>query len=187
MKSILKQNLMGEAQSSGWMADFGEYLPFDGHLFSGEDCASYHNKFPQAWAKINQDAVAEAGKTDEIVYFMRSAWLRSPEYTSLFWLGDQLVTWDGYDGLRTVITGALTGGLFGHSLTHSDIGGYTMEELGTILNYTRSSELLKRWSELAAFGSALYRTHVGSSLSPSNAKVWDSPDSIKHFARFGTI
>lgn len=187
MKSILRENLMGEARASGWMADFGEYLPFDGHLYSGEDCASYHNKFPEAWAKINQEAVAEAGKSDEVVYFMRSAWLRSPEYTSLFWLGDQLVTWDGYDGIRTVITGALTGGLFGHTLTHSDIGGYTMEELGTIMNYTRTPELLMRWSELAAFGSALYRTHVGSSLSPSNAQVWDNAANIKHFGRFGVI
>jgi hypothetical protein len=30
----------------------------------------------------------------DLVYFMRSAWLQSPPLTSVFWLGDQLVSWD---------------------------------------------------------------------------------------------
>lgn len=90
------------------------------------------------------------------MFFMRSAWIKSPQYTPVFWLGDQLVSWDSNDGLRSVITGALSSGLVGHAITHSDIGGYTVETgLGNAssgLFYVRTPELLKRWTELSAFG-----------------------------------
>lgn len=80
----------------------------------------------------------------EAVFFMRSSHTKSPSYSTLFWLGDQLVTFDEFDGLRTTINGHLSAGLSGLSMVHSDIGGYTMvNEFG--LNYTRSKELLLRW------------------------------------------
>ena len=60
MKEIIKHHMIGDTGVSGWMADFGESLPFEGKLFSGEDAASYHNKYPEAWAKLNEEAVAEA-------------------------------------------------------------------------------------------------------------------------------
>ena len=148
MKNIIKYEMIQNTSSSGWMADFGEYLPFDAVLHSGVSAAEYHNIYPQEWAKINEEAIQEAkamgikqkytpsnyntnNKTknddeDDVLYFMRSGWLKSPQHTKLFWLGDQLVSWDHYDGIKTVVTGAISGGLGGHSLTHSDIGGYTM-------------------------------------------------------------
>jgi hypothetical protein len=36
------------------------------------------------------------------VYFLRSGFTKSPGSATLFWLGDQLVTWDAYDGLASV-------------------------------------------------------------------------------------
>jgi len=105
-------------------------------------------------------------------------------------LGDQLVSWDGYDGLQSAITGAVSSGLTGSALTHSDIGGYnSVFNLGTTpgMYFTRSAELLKRWSEFAAFGSALFRTHVGSSTSSLNAQIYDNDDSIDHFGKFASI
>ncbi len=56
---------------------------------------------------------------------MRSGSTHSPSVSSLFWLGDQLVTWDHYDGLGSAIIGAINSGLSGYTMTHSDIGGYT--------------------------------------------------------------
>jgi alpha-glucosidase len=74
-----------------------------------------------------------------------------------------------------VITGALSSGLTGHTITHSDIGGYTAEIdfENSQLNYIRSPELLKRWSELEAFGFGLFRTHIGSSTNSVVAQVID--------------
>lgn len=56
---------------------------------------------------------------------MRSGSTFSQSVTPLFWLGDQLVTWDEYDGLASAVIGLLSSGLSGFTLTHSDIGGYT--------------------------------------------------------------
>lgn len=125
---------------------------------------------------------------DEVVYFMRSAWIQSSKYVSTFWLGDQLVSWDSNDGLRSVVLGALSGGLCGQAFTHSDIGGYTVEaNLGPNLNYIRSQELLERWSEFAAFGSIMYRTHIGSSTTDEDAQIYDSDESLAHFGEFADI
>ena len=41
-------------------------------------------------------------QSDGVVYFHRSGGQLSPTYSTLFWLGDQLVTWDAFDGIKTV-------------------------------------------------------------------------------------
>jgi alpha-glucosidase len=155
MKSIIIRQMILEAQSSGWMCDFGEYLPFDAMLFSGISAASYHNQYPQAWAALNAEAIVEAGKDySDVLFFTRSAWTKSSLSVPVFWLGDQLVSWDGYDGLTSALTGALSSGLTGHAITHSDIGGYNeVTNNGPTMYYARTPELLQRWSEFAAFGS----------------------------------
>ena len=99
-KNIIKKNLIEEARAIGWMADFGEYTPTD-VKFAGYDgpTATYHNRYPYEWSKLNMEAIREAGKEDEIVYFSRSGDTRSPSVNRLFWMGDQLVTYDHFDGL----------------------------------------------------------------------------------------
>jgi alpha-glucosidase (family GH31 glycosyl hydrolase) len=152
MVDIMKKDMIQDSGSSGWMADFGEYLPFDAVLYSGQLASEYHNRYPEEWAKINAIAIEESSKEQtsflkinrkltngvnlnkdigedyvkdrEVVHFVRSAGLRSPTYTNLFWLGDQLVSWDEHDGLKSAIVGALSGGIGGHSITHSDIGEF---------------------------------------------------------------
>lgn len=32
-----------------------------------------------------REAIVEAGREDDVLFFMRSAWLRSPKYNTLFW------------------------------------------------------------------------------------------------------
>lgn len=193
IKQIIKEELLALPMSSGWMCDFGEYLPFDAVLFSGEDAASFHNKYPAAWAEITMSALQEAvvegriAASHEIVFFMRAGWTQSPANTSLFWLGDQLMSWDGDDGMQTVITGSLSSGLVGNSLQHSDIGGYNaVTNLGPDMYYTRSYEMLKRWSELSAFGAAAFRTHPGNQYL-TTAQVYDNDDIMNHFATFSGI
>jgi alpha-glucosidase len=89
------------------MADFGEALPFDAVLANGNDPAAWHNRYPQEWAAVNREAMMEAGREGDVIAFHRSGFTRSPGQGTLFWLGDQLQTWDGYDGIRTAIVGCL--------------------------------------------------------------------------------
>jgi alpha-glucosidase (family GH31 glycosyl hydrolase) len=51
----------------------------------------------------------------------------------------------------------------------------------------RTRELLLRWVELAAFGSALFRSHIGLITSPNHAQVYDDENTITHFAKFAGV
>src|SRR5262249_27273764 len=76
---------------SGWMADFGEYLPVDVRLASGADARFAHNHWPTLWAEINAKAVASRGRTGEAVFFMRAGFTGIQKSCPLLWAGDQSV------------------------------------------------------------------------------------------------
>jgi sulfoquinovosidase len=86
--------------------------------------------------------VEKSNKSEEIFFFSRSAWNQSPKYTKSFWLGDQLESWDSFDGINSVIFGHFSSGILGHSLVHSDIGGYTVVNIPPLFRYVRTKELL---------------------------------------------
>lgn len=158
MKALIKEEMLASGVS-GWMGDFGEALPFDARLARG-DAAALHNRWPELWQELQAEAVAEAGLSDEVVFFSRSGFTRSPGTTRLFWLGDQLCSWDRHDGLKSALTGLISGGISGFSLNHGDAGGYTNIRVGPAVFFRRTKELLLRWMELMAF-SAVLRTHEG--------------------------
>jgi alpha-glucosidase len=183
MKGIIKEQVIG-AGAKGWMADFGEELPYDAVLYSGESASSYHNHYPEAWARLNRETIQEAGMGDEAVFFTRAAYTRSPGYSTLFWEGDQLVSWDGFDGIKTAVTGLLSSGMSGFSFNHSDIGGYTTIT-NPVMNYHRSKELLMRWMELNAF-TTIYRTHEGN-LPDANVQFYSDNETLSQFSRFARV
>ncbi len=122
------------------------------------------------------------------MYFTRSAWTFSPSAVPVFWLGDQLQSWDRFDGLASALVAALSAGLTGQTITHSDIGGYNAAiAVNGSIDYIRDAELLMRWSEFSAFGFGLFRTHIGSSTSPLVTQVYQSEDLLTHFAEFASI
>ena len=158
IKDVIKDELSATAPRGGW--------PTSARAFPTTPCCSrartrgrYHNRYAEEWAEVNREAIREAGRDDDIVFFNRSGYTKSPGYSTLFWLGDQLVSWDEHDGIKSAVTGLLSSGLSGYSLEHSDIGGYTAID-NPLLRYHRSKELLMRWTELGAF-TAVFRTHEG--------------------------
>mmetsp|Transcript_17146 Transcript_17146/g.23120 ORF Transcript_17146/g.23120 Transcript_17146/m.23120 type:complete len:236 (+) Transcript_17146:900-1607(+) len=88
MKKIIKDNLVIEGRSGGWMHDFGEYLPFDAKMFDGSDPITYHNIYPEHWAAVVKEALDELEHGEDIVYFMRAGTGFSPKNTRLYWMGD---------------------------------------------------------------------------------------------------
>ena len=93
---------------------------------------------------------------------MRAGSTQSPTYTDLFWMGDQLPTYDRFDGLNSAMMGLLNGGLSGMSFGHSDIGGYTSVNAtfdGIEFKILRNKELLQRWIEMSTFSDIVMRTH----------------------------
>ena len=165
---------------SGWMADFGEYLPADVKLASGMDGMLAHNAWPTMWAKVNADAVSRRGKTGEALFFMRAGFSGVQAYCPLLWAGDQSVDFSRHDGLQSVICAALSSGMLGNAYHHSDVGGYT-----SLFGTVRSAELLQRWAEMAAF-TAVMRTHEGNRPA-ANLQIDQDPVVLAHFARMTRV
>jgi sulfoquinovosidase len=178
-KNNIKRDLL-EFGLDGWMADFGEYLPTDLKLSNGVSPMLEHNLWPVRWAKCNYEALKETGKLGEVVYFMRAGGAGIQKYCPLLWAGDQSVNFTLHDGLATVMVGALSAGMMGCGLHHSDIGGYT-----SIYDILRTKELFLRWTEMAVF-TPVMRTHEGNRPA-TNFQFYDDAQTMEIFARLTRI
>ena len=67
-----------QERASGWMADFGEGIPYDAVLHSEEGAAAFHNRYAEEWAEVNRKAIREAGRGDEIAFLADPASTRAP-------------------------------------------------------------------------------------------------------------
>lgn len=178
-KGVIKKNMIALGMG-GWMADFGEYLPPDAVLFSGEDAELIHNTWPAIWAKMNQEAIRECGVQNEVFFFTRAGFTGTIKHSSMMWNGDQHVDWSVDDGLPSVIPATLSLAMSGYGITHSDAGGYT-----TIMHMTREKELLMRWEEMNVF-SPLLRTHEGNQ--PSRNVQFDTDEELlRHLGKQARI
>ncbi len=177
---IIKKRVL-DIGIDGWMADFGEYLPTDDLvLANGVSPMIEHNRWPVRWAQCNYDALKETGKLGEAVYFMRAGGSGSQKYCTLLWAGDQSVDFSRHDGLCTVICAALSAGMSGCGLTHSDIGGYT-----SLFDNCRTKEVFLRWAEMGAFMPVM-RTHEGN-RPDTNFQYYDDDDCMERLARLVDI
>ncbi len=182
VKELIKAQIANGVD--GWMADFSEALPGDAVLWSGADPLVYHNQFALEWAKVNREAAEESGRGEELVFFTRGGPAQSPGATRLFWLGDQLTTWDEFDGIKTVVPGLLSSGLSGFSLQHPDTGGWLSVDVGRV-SFNRTPEMFQRWVELSAF-TAMLRTHV-TNRPDINTQYNSDPETLAHFSRFARV
>ena len=58
------------------------------------------------------------GLEGEAIFMMRAGHSRSPRYNTLAWVGDQLVTWDEHDGLKSSLRALISSGISGFSINH---------------------------------------------------------------------
>lgn len=165
---------------AGWMADFGEYLPTDLRLADGSDPMLAHNSWPVLWAAVNAQAIVGRDKADKAMFFMRAGFSGVQRHCPLLWAGDQSVDFTRHDGIGTVLTAALSAGLVGNAVSHSDVGGYT-----SVLGNIRSEELLLRWIELGAF-SPVMRSHEGN-RPDENLQIDSNATLLAHFVRFSRL
>ncbi len=179
LKGIIKRNMI-DFGLAGWMADFGEYLPTDAVLYSGESAELAHNTWPARWAKLNREALEEAGVLDEITFFTRAGYTGTTKYSTLMWNGDNHVDFSIDYGMPSVIPAMLSLTCSGFGLSHSDTGGYT-----TFKKLRRSEELYMRWCEMNAF-TPLMRSHEGNNPD-INAQFDASETVLRHQARMSKI
>lgn len=179
IKDIIKKNMI-EFGLSGWMADFGEYLPTDCVLYSGENAEYVHNTWPARWAKINREALEETGNLGKIMFFTRAGYTETIKYSTMMWNGDNHVDFSIDNGMASVIPASLSLTCCGYGLAHSDIGGYT-----TFGKMARTEELYMRWCEMNAF-TPVMRGHEGNN--PDLNAQFDASDRVlDHKARMSRI
>ena len=135
-----------------------------------------HNAWPRLWAEVNARAVAEAGRTGDALFFMRSGFAACSDTVRCCGAVTSRSISPRHDGLPSAICAALSSGLVGNPYHHSDIGGYM-----SLYGNRRTPELLMRWAEMAAF-TAVMRTHEGNRPG-ENLQIDSSPALLAHFAR----
>jgi alpha-glucosidase len=160
----------------GWMADFGEWLPFDARLHDGA-APSFHNLYPTAWHELNRAPLEDAYPDGDFVLLTRSGFTGEAHIAQVVWAGDQTASFDPYDGLPTVVTAGLTSGLSGVFFFSHDIAGFS--------GGPSDRELFWRWTELGAF-TPVMRTHDGLQKD-KNYRFDSDPGTLAHFARFAQI
>ena len=177
IKEELIQKNMLDLGVSGWMADFGEYLPVDCVLHDG-DPARLHNLWPVLWARINREAIEEYGAKDAF-FFTRSGYTGIQTYAPILWNGDQHTDTTRDYGMPCVLPASFSLGFSGVTMIHCDAGGFF--SFGKL---KRDGELLTRWMEMCAF-SLMMRSHE--SIRPdANAQPYDE-DLREHTVRLTKI
>ena len=98
-------------QSVGLDGRFRRSPSLDAELYDGADPQVWRYHYPEAWALVHREAIEETGRGSDFVLWNRSGFTRDPGISTSFWLGDQLQTWDEYDGIKTAVVGLLSGGI----------------------------------------------------------------------------
>ena len=160
---------------TGWMADFGEYLPMDVRLHDG-DPMDAHNR----WPVIGRRPMRTLCKGE-------TSWARRSFSCALaFGSGSRIAPCYGQATSRSIFR-AMTAlarssrprcrrGWWATPIRHSDVGGYT-----SLHGNVRTEELMQRWFELGAF-TPVMRTHEGN-RPDDNLQIDSTPELLVRFAR----
>jgi alpha-glucosidase len=160
----------------GWMADFGEYIPFDSVHSDGSNADERRNAFPVDWHRANREALEQARPDGDWVMFARSGFTGVQGVAQIHWVGDQQTDWGELDGLPTVTPALLNLGLAGQPFVSLDIAGFSVGAGPS------TKELYMRWTELGAFVPVM-RTHQGADK--VNNWRWNTDEeTTAHFRKF---
>lgn len=162
---------------SGWMCDFGEWLPYDAVLFNGSTGAEMHNLYTTKWHQINLEVLKEKYPDGDYALLTRSGYTQEQKVAQIVWAGDQEQDWKAEDGLPTVVTAALNIGMSGVPFFSTDIAGFS--------GGPSTKELFMRWTELGTFMPVM-RTHDGLKKIENHRFDSDS-ETLAHFSKMARI
>ena len=168
--------IVTEYDVDGWMADFGEYIPFDSVHADGSIPDERRNTFPVSWHRANRAALEQARPDGDWVSFARSGFTGVQGVAQIHWVGDQQTDWGELDGLPTVVPALLNLGLAGQPFVSLDIAGFSVG------GEPSTKELYQRWTELGAFAPVM-RTHQGA-RKDENWNWNEDEETTAHFRKF---
>ncbi len=132
---------------SGFMYDFGEYVPADTRAADGTSGEALHNQYPVQYARTLHEAMERSSKAGDWFAFMRSGYTGSSAYVPMLWAGDPAASFEDSDGLPSMVRAGLTANISGAPFWGGDIGGYhcLIDGAGAA-----DEELLVRWIQQGA-------------------------------------
>ncbi len=168
-----------------------------------------HNSYAEEWARVNHDAIVEAGRDGDGFFIVNCAYGNTSKYARSTSLADHVVNFhrdndisnDRSGGiLGSVLNGLINGGLSGLTQGHCAVNlavprHITKTDFIGGRNYhpgidSLSREMICRWFELTAF-TALFRTHDGDcGLCDRNGNLmsaYQDVDVMKSLARWSKV
>eukprot|EP00985_Skeletonema_marinoi_P004271 scaffold1875_cov77-Skeletonema_marinoi.AAC.4 len=162
-ETIIQNEMLGRAGASFWMADTNFDAPIGAKYKCDPDGGrglSVVNRFPQDFAKVNRDAIRDAGREGDSFFFASSGFSETAQLVATS-LSDRVSNLhaksDG--GMMAALNGIINGGVSGFALGHCAVSMAVPEKLGKGIS-SRSRDMICRWLEMMAFTS-LFRTHDG--------------------------
>ena len=181
-KPAAKEWFQGFAQTAvdlgmrGWMADFGEWVPYDAILDGGLG-KDIHNDYPRLWHIANKEILEKNYPDGDYVMLTRSGFTNEQSVAQVVWAGDQEANWESGDGISTVLAAGLSMGMSGIPYFTHDIAGFS--------GGPSTEELFYRWVEMGAF-TPIMRTHDGLQKK-ENIYFGSSTQVTAHFVAFSKI
>ena len=174
-KKVVKEEVFDYASASFWLADMtmggppldGLYTSSPNEASSPSNGLSSHNSYAEQWAKMNQDAIKEAGRDGDSFCIVNAAYGATVKYAGATSLGDHVANFHNEDSsgsvLQSIVNGIVNGGMsgltHGHCAVNMAVPRQLSNALGTSID-AKSRELICRWFEITAF-TTLFRTHAG--------------------------
>ncbi|KAL7483561.1 hypothetical protein ACHAW6_009226 [Cyclotella cf. meneghiniana] len=159
-KTVIRSEVMDYAGASFWIADMGEAAPIVNSIYHKQSVngLSFHNTYPEEWARVNREAIRDAGREGDSFFLTKAGYNLTPKYAGSTCLGDQVVNYKNKNGggLQSVLNGILNGGFSGFTYGHCAVSFAVPRTVNSLDE--RAREMICRWMEMNAF-TALFRTH----------------------------
>ena len=188
-ETIIRNEMLGRAGASFWMADTNFDPPIDAKYQSDPDGGrglTVVNRFPQEFAKVNRDAIRDAGRDGDSFFFASSGFSNSAKLVATC-LSDRVSNLhaksDG--GMMAALNGIINGGISGFAVGHCAVSMAVPEKIGKGIS-SRSREMICRWLEMMAF-TALFRTHDGEGIVTSSISAYEDEMVLDQLARWSKV
>ena len=185
-KGVIQSEVFTYAGASFYMADMGETAPVNG-VYHRSDLhgLSRHNSYSEEWARVNREAIRDAGRDGDSFFIVKAGYSATPKHAGPTCLGDYVTNLkkrkDG--GLKSVLNGIVNGGFSGFTYGHCAVSFAVPRTVNSLDN--RSREMICRWMEMNAF-TTLFRTHDGDNPDET-ASGYGDKYLLKALTRWATV
>ena len=171
---------------SGFMYDFGEYVPPSARGASGMTGEELHNLYPVLYDRAVYEAMEASPQRGDWLAFARAGYTGSARYIPMFWSGDPTASFEDAVGLPAMVRAGINLGLSGVPHWGSDIGGFKCVPEGSA---KADGELLTRWIQLGSMSSNMQdQDACALNLDGGRkASIWTAPEAKQAWRTYARL